>query len=95
LAYDTILCSEYFPRQQRSAPRELQRTIQRVFHKLFHINHRCNNLYLTKTVFDELPRPTELPHIDNKPHCSDVPCEPPELCSELLTSVEAMEESCA
>ena len=37
-----------------------------------------------------------MPQIGNKPpECSDVPCVPPESCSGLLTSVEAMKETCA
>jgi hypothetical protein len=39
---------------------------------------------------------SQLPQIGNKPpECSDVPCVPPESCSGLLTSVEAMKETCA
>jgi hypothetical protein len=57
-------------------------------------------LLAQKLIFDNLysvdyPRCTELPQIGNSPHCSDVPCVTPEPCSGLLTSVEAMEESCA
>jgi hypothetical protein len=38
----------------------------------------------------------KLPQIGNKPpECSDVLCVPPESCSGLLTSVEAMKETCA
>jgi hypothetical protein len=37
----------------------------------------------------------QLPQIGKSPHCSDVPCGLPEPCSGLLTSVEAMEETCA